>query len=44
MYKRAVLDPLDKECLVDYDSDTQFVTLSPLGIKRVEEKIMKRGV
>jgi hypothetical protein len=44
VYKRAVLEPLDKECLLDYDSETQFVTISPLGIKRVEEKIIRRGV
>jgi hypothetical protein len=44
VYKRAVLEPLDKECLLDYDSETQFVTIISLGIKRVEEKIIRRGV
>jgi len=33
MFKRAVLEPLDKKCLVDYDPLTDFVTLSPLGIR-----------
>ena len=44
MFKRAVLGPLDKECLVDFDAETDFVTISPLGIKRVEETILKPGV
>jgi hypothetical protein len=44
VYVRAVLQPLDKEALVDFDSETDFVTISPLGIKRVEEKIMKHGI
>lgn len=40
VFKRAVLAPLDKKCLVDFDSETDFVTISPLGIKRVEDKIL----
>jgi hypothetical protein len=44
MFRRAVLEALDKECLVDYDAQTQFVTISPLGIKRVEDSIIKRGM
>jgi len=44
MFKRAVLEPLDKKCLVDYDPLTDFVILSPLGIKRVEDVIMKQGI
>jgi hypothetical protein len=44
VFKRAVLDALDKDCLVDYDAATEFVTISPLGIKRVEQNIIKRGI
>jgi len=44
MFKRAVLEALDKDCLVDYDPATEFVTISPLGIKRVEDQIIKRSI
>jgi len=40
MYIRAVLVPLDRENLIEYDTDTQTVTLSPLGVKKVEEEIL----
>lgn len=39
MFRKAVLAPLDKDCLIEYDRDTKSVTISPLGIKRVEEEI-----
>ena len=44
VFKRAVLQPLDQKCLVDYDPQTEFVTISPLGIKRVEDAILKQPV
>jgi hypothetical protein len=44
MFKRAVLTPLHKNRLVEYDKDTEAVTISPLGIKEVEEKILKPTV
>jgi hypothetical protein len=44
MFKRAVLAQLHKKRLVEYDNETESVTISPLGIKEVEEKILKPGV
>lgn len=44
MFKKAVLTPLHKKRLVEYDKGTEFVVISPLGIKEVEEKILKPGV
>jgi hypothetical protein len=41
MFKNSVIEPLDKQNLVEYDRDTQFVFISPLGIKEVEEKILR---
>lgn len=41
MFKRAVLRPLHKGRLIEYDKDSEAVTISPLGIKEVEEKILK---
>ncbi len=41
MFKKRVLEPLDKACLIEYDRDTDFVFISPIGIKEVEEKILK---
>jgi hypothetical protein len=37
VYKRDVLRPLHAARLVEYDQETQTVTLSPLGIKKVED-------
>ena len=44
MFKKKVLAPLHKERLVEYDRETESVTISPLGIKEVEENILKPGV
>jgi hypothetical protein len=44
MFKRAVLTPLHKNRLVEYDKETETITISPLGIKEVEEKILKPTV
>ena len=41
MFKKNVLLELDRENLIDYDRETESVTLSPLGGKRVEEEIIK---
>jgi hypothetical protein len=42
MFKRSVLTPLHKGRLVEYDRDSEAVTISPLGIKAVEEKILRK--
>ena len=39
MYRTRVLRSLDEENLVDYDKDTVWVTISPLGNRRAEEII-----
>jgi ribosomal protein L28 len=41
MFKRTVLTPLHKKRWIEYDTDAGTVTISPLGIKEVEEKILK---
>jgi hypothetical protein len=41
MYKAKVLKELDRKNLVHYDVENGTVTISPLGIKEVEEKILK---
>jgi len=40
IYKRSVLMPLDRANLVEFDTEIQAVTISPLGLKQVEEKIL----
>lgn len=42
VFKSKVLRPLHKERLVEYDSETDSVTISPLGIKAVEETVLKK--
>jgi hypothetical protein len=44
VYKTKVLEHLDKDDLVDYDRQSESVTLSPLGVKIVEEKVLNRKV
>jgi hypothetical protein len=44
MFKRTVLTPLHKNRLVEYDRESEAVTISPLGIKEVEERILKPTV
>jgi hypothetical protein len=41
MFKTSVLTPLHKKHLIEYDTDSGTVTLSPLGVREVEEKILK---
>lgn len=40
MFTKAVIAPLHKEKLVEFDQQTEIVHLSPIGIKEVEEKIL----
>jgi hypothetical protein len=41
MFKRTVLTPLHKKRWIEYDTDSGTVTISPIGIKEVEDKILK---
>lgn len=41
VFKSKVLVPLHKERLIEYDKDALAVTISPLGVKLVEEAILK---
>jgi hypothetical protein len=44
VFKQKVLRQLDGANLVEYDRETDSVTLSPLGVKLVEEQILERKV
>lgn len=44
VFKSKVLAPLHKERLIEYDRESELVTISPLGIKDVEERILKAAV
>lgn len=41
MFKKRVLEPLDKACMIEHDRDADFVFISPLGIKEVEGRILR---
>lgn len=41
MFKKSVLVPLHKKSMIEYDKELQFVHLSPLGVKEVENNIIK---
>lgn len=41
MFKRTVLEPLHEQKKIEYDCQSEIVYISPLGIKEVEEKILK---
>lgn len=41
VFKSKVLTPLHKERLIEYDKDALTVTISPIGVKVVEETILK---
>ena len=43
-YKQKVLKQLNSANLVEYDRETDSVTLSPLRVKRVEEQILRRKI
>lgn len=40
-YKSRVLSPLHKERLIDWDKSTDTVHISPTGIRRVEEDVLR---
>lgn len=40
MFKRSVLSSLHKQRLIEYDTESETVTISPLGIQEVELKIL----
>jgi hypothetical protein len=44
MFKRAVLTPLHKKRFIEYDREAETVTISPTGIKEVEEHIIKSSL
>lgn len=44
VFKRSVLEPLHKKRLIEYDKSADTVTISPLGIKEVEHRILKPAV
>jgi hypothetical protein len=44
MFKRAVLTPLHKRRLIEYDKEAETVTISPSGIRDVEDHILKAAV
>ncbi|MEH6790134.1 hypothetical protein [Parasphingorhabdus sp.] len=39
-FKTKVLDPLHKERLIEYDKNSDYITISPLGAKEVEDRIL----
>lgn len=39
-FKRDVIRPLDDECLIEYDRDTEAVVLSPTGARYVEDNLL----
>lgn len=41
MYRKRVLGPLDSDNLVEYDREADTVIISPLGVKCVEEEILR---
>jgi hypothetical protein len=41
VFKRTVLEPLHKKRLIEYDKSADSITISPIGIKEVEERILK---
>ena len=40
MFKGAVLKPLHKEKLIEYDAETEAIFISPLGVQEVEMQIL----
>lgn len=44
VFKRSVLEPLHKKRFIEYDKDADTVTISPIGIKEVEERILRIAV
>ena len=44
VYRKSILGPLDSANLVEYDKDSDTVIISPIGIKCVEEEILRTPV
>jgi len=44
VFKSKVLLPLHQERMVEYDRQNDLVTISPLGIKEVETRILKASI
>jgi hypothetical protein len=44
VFKRSVLEPLHKKRLIEYDREADTITISPLGVKEVEDRILKLGL
>src|SRR5260370_33612013 len=44
VFKSKVLVPLHEERLIEYDSQNDLVTISPLGIREVETRILKQAI
>lgn len=42
VFRRDVIRPLHKARLIEYDSESELVTLSPKGVHEVEERILTR--
>ena len=40
LFRRDVLRPLHKDRLIEYDAETETVTISPKGLKKVEDDIL----
>jgi len=41
VYRKSVLGSLDSDNLIEYERDTDTAIISPLGVKRVEEEILR---
>jgi len=44
MFRQRVLEALHDRQLVEYDRDAEMVYLSPLGVRRVEETLLKERI
>lgn len=42
-FKRDVIRPLDADCLIEYDRDTEAVILSPTGARYVEDNLLGKS-
>jgi hypothetical protein len=43
MFRKSVLFPLHQSRLIEYNQETDTITLSPLGIQKVEEEILQKS-
>jgi hypothetical protein len=41
-FKTRILTPLHESRLIEFDKDSNFVFLSPLGVQEVEERILSK--